>query len=400
MIKQTILLGEQARLSALYSYPNIPDSSETLRETILHWFCQTLERDGLKARGAVADLLLNSEEYLLQLSGPDELAGEFERYGKRLPALLQNGWEALTTTIPKLKQEGRWNPEQSTESWRFFLPLGLPMVNQRSLQFFHYPPIRLLDPMRDYLYDPVPVRWEELLEANGVASQQEARLYETVVDATPIAAGDDQGSKKSPEGDPHWGLIPIQYFHHYQRALVQLLLNSSSGHAGYTIPIVVYGAHPRETFQELYLEGRKLGVNQADIAEIIPGLKTPILGANHPYRFYAQAQISGDQSSVGSGTIVPENCPGVVKVMQDDLAAARWQVKMAEDPTQEPKGVISACEAFWRDQQQQAQVCALTQHQGSLLYPDPASLEFQCRLSIEESVHFCDSHQNNPCTEV
>ncbi len=396
-VQRNIVLGREANLEKLFAYPNIADSDESLAETILHWFGQTLERDDLKTLDADATCSRQGEEYVLILSGPAALATQFEQYGARLPGLLESGLEALNTVVPSLKQEGHWNPDGSPEGWRFFLPLGLPMVNQRSLQFFHYPPIRLLDPMRDYLDDPVPVRWEELLEANGVADRQQARLYETVVDATPIAAADDQGSKKSPQGDPHWGLIPIQYFHTYQRALVKLLLNHSVSHSEYTIPIVVYGAHPRETFQELYLDNRKLGVNRADTAEIIPGLKTPVLGANHPYRFYAQAQISKD-SDVGSGKIVPEQCPAVVKVMQDDLAAARWQMEMARDPSQNPAQLIESCEAYWRDEAQQARVCALVQHQGSLLYPDPDSLQFKFRLSVEETTRYCETHQGNPCT--
>ncbi len=396
MAQQQIVLGNRARVEALFAYLNISDSKESLQETVLHWFGQTLQRDGLQQQGATARCVVEAGQYTLELTGPDELAAAFEVYGKRLPGLLKDGWEALNTVVPQLKQEGRWNPDDSPEGWRFFLPLGLPMVNQHSLQFFHYPPIRLLDPMRNYLDDPVPVRWEELLEANGVADQQQARLYETVVDATPIAAADDQGSKKSPHGDPHWGLIPIQYFHSYQRALVKLLLNHSVTHSGYTIPIVVYGSHPRETFQELYLDNRKLGVNSADTAEIIPGLKTPVLGANHPYRFYAQAQIS-DDSDVGSGKIVPQQCPAVIKVMQDDLAAARWQMEMARDPSQDPKQLVQACESHWRDPAQQARVCALVQHQGSLLYPNPDSLQFQFRLSLQEAADYCEAHQNNPC---
>ena len=107
------------------------------------------------------------------------------------------------------------------------------MLNQRAVLFFHYPPIRLLDTNQDYLDDPVPVRCEELLTANG-ASNADLPLFNTVMDATPIGAEDDQGSKKA--GDKHWGLIPIQDFPDYQRAQVELLLNLSE-HADYTVPI-------------------------------------------------------------------------------------------------------------------------------------------------------------------
>ena len=219
---------------------------------------------------------------------------------------------------------GKWDPEK-TEKWRFFLPLGLPMVKQKSLQFFHYPPIRLLNPMQDYLQDPVPVRWEELLMANGLITKAQTRFYETVIDATPIAAPDDQGSKVPKNKDKFkYGLIPIEYFTQYQKDLVELLLNDSAFDSEFTIPIVIYGKHPREEFETVFLKDtdQKLGINKVAIAEIIPGKKTAVLAANHPYRFYAQGQI-GDNSNknfVGSGELAPGKKEGVTAVMKADLA--------------------------------------------------------------------------------
>ncbi len=42
-------------------------------------------------------------------------------------------------------------------------------------------------------------------------------------DAAPIAAPDDQGSKKSAKGDLKWGLIPIQEFSDYHTARAALV---------------------------------------------------------------------------------------------------------------------------------------------------------------------------------
>ena len=108
-----------------------------------------------------------------------------------------------------------------------------------------------MDTNQDYLDDPVPVRCEELLTANG-ASESDLPLFNTVMDATPIGAEDDQGSKKSSKGQKEWGLIPINYFTEYQKAQVQLLLNESKEKKGFTVPIVVYGSHPREIFNINY----------------------------------------------------------------------------------------------------------------------------------------------------
>lgn len=399
MAKTTITLGDNPRVTRLFSYPNLPDSDESLQQTVLHWIGQSLERDQLKGQGADAAIRVEGTQMLLDLEGPEPLTDALERFAGRLAQLLQDGEAALNTVIPQLKREGRWDPDH-TGQWRFFLPLGLPLINQRSIQFFHYPPIRLLDPMRDYLDDPVPVRWEGLLEANGVAGRDEARLYETVVDATPIAAPDDQGSSKSPNGDPEWGLMPIQYFPDYQRALVRLLLNPSTDHPGYTVPLVVCGSHPRQIFSELFLEGRKLGINGTDVAEILPGLKTPVVGTNHPYRFYAQGQIdkeNPERGQVGSGRILPEKCAGVTEVMRDDLAAARWQMAMAEDPSPPPEEVMEACKAYWRAREQRAELCAMVRHQGSLFYPERDSLQYRFNLSLDEARTQCREAGDDPC---
>ncbi|MBM81063.1 MAG: hypothetical protein CMJ78_10775 [Planctomycetaceae bacterium] len=82
-------------------------------------------------------------------------------------------------------------------------------------------------------------------------------------------------------------MIPINYFHQYQKAQVELLLNLSE-HEGYTVPIVVYGSHPRQTFNELY--GTSLRTNGVASVEIIAGKKTPVMASTHPYVFYGKAQ--------------------------------------------------------------------------------------------------------------
>jgi hypothetical protein len=400
----SIYLGRENRLALLYSYPNAPNGSWSLATTILHWFNLTLQRDGIAALGARASVRVegpdDSPSYFLDLDGPPAAAASFHEYGKRLPQFLENGWDALNTVVPRIKADGKWDPDPDPEPppyrpWRFFLPHGMAMVNQRSLQFFHYPPIRLLETFQDYLYDPVPFRWNELLAANGVTHAADLPLYSTVVDATPIAAEDDQGSKTSTKGDPEWGLIPIQYFANYQKAQVELLLNPAANSDYYTIPMVVYGGHPKSIFNQLY--NVKLGVNVATTADIIPGEKTAVLGANHPYLFYWAAQSQGTNVDVGSGQILPQNCANAVKLMTQDLIVARWQKVMSDDPSQDPQAVLADATRHWSDPARAAEICALVQHEGSLLYPDPRSLDFHFRLTMAQASDFCKAGNNDPC---
>ncbi|MBI1374401.1 MAG: hypothetical protein GC159_16915 [Phycisphaera sp.] len=416
MASTTIALGNEQRVARLYSYPNDPTNpgAETLSDTVLHWTNQTLERDGVKAKGVTASVSIDGDNYAIVLEGPDGTQSHLDLYADRIPQFFKHGEEAMAVIeqVKTMKKDPpwpdwakssdancKWNPNalwdpQGTNQWYFFLPMGMAMIHQKSLQFFHYPPVRLLTSMRDYLDDPVPVRWVELLEANGVATEQDAWLYSTVMDGAPIAAPDDQGTIYPPEGQTGQAqhLIPIQHFHDYQLAQVNLLLNTFPGNDKYTVPIVVYGTPARDTFNALYKVELSIKKNPTITLEIIPGKTTPVICVGHPYRFYAQAQ-----SYVGSGSIVPGECADAVEIMKEDLVVARWQHLMAQDPTQDPKTVLADCNSYWRDDAHAATVCKLVRHEGSLWYPDPNSLEFQFKVSLDEAAAICQKNNNQTC---
>lgn len=399
----SIPLGTAERLTVLYSYPNFPGDTRSLAATIEHWFGMTLDRDGFTAQDASLSVQENpvTQVYELVLSGPDSLADAFAGYAKRLPQFLANGWDAWANVVPMLQNTGKWDPcpDQPASSylpWRFFLPHGMPMLNQKALLFFHYPPIRLLDTNQDYLNDPVPVRCEELLAANGVTTLQlepqekatgDIMLFNTVMDATPIGAEDDQGSKSAQQCtadgcpatayDPTYGLIPIQHFPDYQKAQVSLLLNASPTKPGYTAPIVVYGAHPLQIFNTLY--NTSIHNYAPIVAEIIPGLKTPVLASSHPYVFYGKAQ---GFDAIGSGIMPAANVAGATAQMLLDLAVAGWLTVMSEDPSQDPVAAWNAQKSSWASSAQAATVSALVDHQGSLLYSDPKTLAFSFKTPL------------------
>ena len=405
----TITLGSARKLVDIFSYPNEPGSTESLPETIEHWLNQTLARDGYAAKGACCSVAVNNGQYTLTIDGPSGV----EAYAERLPVFLQHEADALALTkslkkqkrkqpwpawlgFPKSAQYKLWDP-QNTGTWRFFLPFGMAMVNQKVLNFFHYPPLRLLEPMRDYLDDPVPVRLIELMEANGIKTEEEAWLYSTVMDGAPIAAPDDQGTIYPPSGKGAAAhLLPIEYYNDYQRAQVELLLNTCSGHDKYTIPIVVWGTPARETFPNVFPnkafgKGKSAKVpNQKPVTmSIVKGKKTHVIGAGHPYAFYAQGQ-----TEVGAGSIKPEVYDSLVQTMTRDLVTIRWQYELAQNPDQDPKAVLQACQDYWGGKQQQQQAEALVLHQGSLYYPDPNSLQFVFSMSLEEATARIDAKYN------
>lgn len=393
-------LGSSTALKQLFSYPNAPGSAESLAATIRHWFDQMIARDGFAAQ-ATATVSVDGSDFILDLSGPDELKG----YVSQVPQFLKHGSQALgvieqikandkTTTkawpdwlkqnYPSLKPRV-WDP-LDRGNWRFFLPLGMAMLNQKAVNFFHYPPMRLLDAMRDYLDDPVPVRLIELMKANGMVTDEEAWLFSTVMDGCPIAAPDDEGTiyysgpklAKTPDAIH---LLPIEQFHDYQKAQTELLLNSSSKVAdGFTIPIVVYGTPARDSFNEVWPNAKLTpGKTPATHVEILKGKKTAVLCSGHPYAFFAQAQ-----TVVGAGEMKPEMWQASVQTMIKDLAVVRWQMQMADDTSADPAAMWNACLEYWQGAANHKTVCQLVLHQGSLWYPDPKSLNFEFRLSMQD----------------
>ena len=114
--------------------------------------------------------------------------------------------------------------------------------------------------------------------------------------------------------------------------------------------------------------------------EVLDGLKTPVLGSNHPYRFYAEAQGG---PTVGSGKMLPGKDQICTQLQQDDLAVVRWQVKMADDPSQDPWKVISDAQAFWKAKSRQKQVAALVKRHASLKYDDPNGNSFRFLLGLD-----------------
>ncbi len=209
----------------------------------------------------------------------------------------------------------------------------------------------------------------------------------TILDATPIAAPDSAGAGP-----------PTDAFGVYQERQLQLLVKESDTHPGYTIPVLVHGVYAMRMFNKLF--GLDLDILVDQVAEIIPGLKTPVLGATHPFHFYAaaQADTSGGRhawQTIGSGKFGP-NCQLASLLMLQDLIVARWQTLMADNPSQNPGVVLSKCTQFWLDPKQKPRICALVQHQGSMKF-EGRDAAYKFEKSLEEAIDFCSSHQNDPC---
>ena len=154
MSTTSIPLGTTEQVKVLFAYPNLPSSDEPLADTVRHWVGATLVRDGCKAE--MASVRTEGDQVVLDLDGPTD--AECQAYAQRFPEIMRVGWEAWEGPVQEIKARQVWSTDgndrpmwdpNGTNQWRFFLTLGVGIVNHRSLQFFHYPPARLLDPLRD-----------------------------------------------------------------------------------------------------------------------------------------------------------------------------------------------------------------------------------------------------------
>ncbi len=307
----TIDLGTETTLKVLYSYPNSPSSDESLADTIEHYLNQRLQRDTIG--NASASVSINSDgDYEATLSGNDDNISDYQ---SQISTFLANG-ELAAKAVVELKNKKLWNEDE----WRFFLPLGLSIVNQRSVQLLHFPPDYSL-PEQNYLDSKTSQRWEKLLVLNEVAAD-DVTLYESILDVAPIAAPASAGSTLSKT---------YSAFEPYVVNMLPLLLDIDEGNSN-ALPIVAYGG-PVRSWVKSYFEIENFGVNSFDTVTI-DNVAAPILGANHPsYIWYTK-----DQGRAAA-----------MNVMQEDLISACWQAKMGATPSLDGASTLANCSSYWQE---------------------------------------------------
>ena len=311
----TVPLGTTETLTILYSYPNGQPQTQSLAQTIEHYLNQRLSRD-LISQPSVS-VLVSGNDYSAVISGDSQTVDD---YSLQLTTFLENG-QLAAKAVQDLKKADKWDDKE----WRFFLPLGLSIVNQRSVQLLHFPPDYSL-PGQDYLNSKTSQRWEQLLTLNNV-SQQDVTLYESILDVAPIAAPASAGSTLS---------ATYTYFEPYVLKMLPLLLDLDEG-ATQALPIVAYGGPVRDWVTNHY-KLTDFGVNtytQIPVSQGTGSVDAPILGANHPsYIWYAK----------------DKGRDYTLKVMKQDLISACWQASMGTNPNQGGQAVLDTCTSGWNSQ--------------------------------------------------
>ncbi len=298
----TIDLGPKDHVAVFFS-----TTDEAVLTTVGHYLTQSLTRDGYAA-GDLKGVTLQADGHVAA-----EITGEA---GRRMQAafawFLPAGQKALDAT-DAIRKAGGWQP-----TWSFFLPLGLAMTRNVSVELLHFPPDYSLT-SQDYLNSTTTDRWASLLVINSADKGQTPR-YQAITDIDPIAAPANAGD-----------VFPTGPYGPYSGDM----LEHWAADGGLGKPVVAFGAPVQKYVNALF----KTTLKEGDAARVtLPdGVKIPLFVTEHPSAIYYEARYP-DKS---------ENFKGGMAAMNQNLTAACWQVALAGHPEQDPVAVGQSCKAYW-----------------------------------------------------
>ena len=327
-------LGSEARVKALFSWPNTcADVSvcggPSPEETVRHYLSQSLARDGYADSGVT--VRRGGSGYQAVFTG-----SAARSYPAAITAFLKAGDLALADARRIAAAKTPDGKSQWPYSWRFFLPVGLAMVNNPTVELLHFPPDYSLTDKQDYLNSATTNRWAGLLAVNGVPADR-TDAYQAIIDINPIAAPASDGGK----------LADVEgVFSDY---IITMLGNWTADRAapGRGKPMVAFGSPVREWLSKLL--GRTLNVDEVALLTLPGGAVVPVIGANHPSQIFYTAW--------NDTTPKTENFQKGMQVMTQDLIAACWQARMGRTPGADPQAAAADCTRQWTADS--AQACTL-----------------------------------------
>lgn len=394
-----ILLAQGVAAAATYSYPlsnpqlqhlfpNAADSTmpsfyagqsgfpQTLEQSILLYTKQSLDNDGIKYSSVSVTVDGNSAS--VAITSKDS---RVKAYGARMAGFVAAGAGGWSGALSCQGTAGCWgNPVQGGQPWAFFLPLGLPTVNQKAVTFLDYPPNASLC-TSNYLSNFTTARWNAVMKTAGVRNPV---LYEAIADAHPIAApGSGQGTYID---------ATTPYFagdQGYDNGMLAALVKPTGKRvAKHTLPVLVLGTPARGVWGQLInYQGSQqpVPVSAAGTATL-PGQKktTKWVAGNHPDVTTYQC-CPGDPNS---------KCTGSTSLVQDeiiDLGVACTIKQLAEKPWVDPAKAQASCSTLWNSQGKAHAVCA----QARLDY-DYTSKGMPCKCQAAAD-KFCSDNADNAC---
>lgn len=331
-----IQLGTVTVVRNLFSYPNnchtICFLEQSLEETITTYLSASIMRDGFVDSSVKVEIAAGDVHALISGSAA-------QPYADMLPKYLAIGQLGLDGSR-SLRAQNKWR-----YNWKFFLPHGLSMTRHLSVQLLHFPPDYVLERDQDYLLAHTTLRWAELLVENGADPITSAQ-FQNIIDIAPIAAPSNDGKNLDGIYDEYTPYI---------NGLLNLWCPVAGG--GFR-PLVAFGGPVRSWLKEQY--GLNLSVLELAQLKFSDTLKLPILAANHPSFIYNAVKRLEDDPS----TLPDERVAIGMRVMQQDLIAAMWQVEMSKIPTSDPAATLTRCKLKWENPAMQRRICELTYTQA------------------------------------
>jgi hypothetical protein len=367
----------------------------TLQQSIQQFTAASLKRDGINVDVSVT-VTTDLGTATVTFSGSDSAAVKRAGdYVSVLPAFMNSNYAGLGLNGAKACQAatGCWDPYPGVSPWAFYLPLGLPMVNQKALMLLNYPPSDALC-SADYLSNFTMARWTSVLQTVGITDPV---LYETIVDVHPIAA---PGS-----GQSTCIAKTTQYFYNsgqanYDQAMLNLLLAPPGRSPGPTVPLQVAGSDAFVVWSAI--TGKTL--NPGDVGTFTSPGQAPIpwIATNHPDVTSYQrcpgdpAPAPGPQpptcSSTGGSSNYSDN-----QLVEDellDLQAACVLKTLAGTPSTSPEDALTACKKIWCTEDngicRKQDVCV----QARMDYNYNSVGHCNCQ---EAAQNFCQANSYNAC---
>lgn len=392
-------------------YPNAQDPAmpayygtkvgfpQTVQQSIEKFTQASLDRDALQVSATV---VVTATAATITLSGDDSAAlDKAKGYAAMLPAFMSAGkaglgWQGALNCQNAATGAKCWDPTPGKSPWAFYLPLGLPLVNQKAVMLLNYPPSDALC-SGDYLSNFTMARWKTVLQRVGIV---DPLLYENIVDVHPIAA---PGSGQSGSIAQTTSYFLSQTPPNYDQDMLDLMLVTKATAKGgaATIPLQVAGSDALSAWATMTGQS-SVKPGSVGTYSRAGGASTPWVATNHPdvttYQMCkgdpsddSVAVAAGHTTSTATATYVDDQ---LVEDELMDLRAACTLKTLAEKPGMDPQVAMAECEAVWctddNGKCRKKDVCI----QARLDYDFTSAGQCKCEQAAEA---FCSANSNNAC---
>jgi hypothetical protein len=370
---------------------------QTLQQSIQQFTTASLSRDGIPVDVAVA---VTGGTAQVTLSSTNAAAlKQAAGYVTMLPAFMNAGHAGLgwTGSLNCQSATGCWDAAPGVSPWAFYLPLGLPLVNQKAVMLLNYPPSDALC-SADYLSNFTMARWTSVLQTVGVSDPV---LYETIVDVHPIAAPGSGQSGCIAKSTPYFY---SQTQPNYDQSLLNLVVAPTGRSTA--VPLQVAGSDALAVWGSI-IGGKptpgSVGTFTAPGQPSIPWVAT-----NHPdvtsyQRCPGDAKKPSSPKDTKAGATSCSSATGGSTGYTDDqlvadelmdLQAACVLKALAANPATTPEAALAQCKTVWCTENngtcQTQAVCI----QARMDYDFTSVGNCKCP---QAAAAFCSANANNAC---